>query len=129
MLVRDLMHRELVSILPHVSVDDAYTLMRAHHFHHFPVVDEQGHLQGIISDRDLLADMHRRLHTGWKGSQVRDIVTHKLITARPDDTVQQAAALMVQHRISSLPVLESGQLIGILTQLDVLRWVADHTAP
>lgn len=105
-------------------MDDAYALMQAHRFHHFPVVDENSLLVGIISDRDVAADMHRRLQTGWHDSLVRDIVTRTLITVSPDDTPHHAAALMVQHRISSLPVLDDGKLVGILTHHDLLRWLA-----
>ena len=129
MWVRELMQSDLVSILPHVTVRDAHTLMRAHHFHHFPVIDEHGKLLGIISDRDILLALEKQRDTGWEEILVRDILVRRLITIHPDDSVEEAAARMVQRRISSLPVLDaSGQMVGILTQVDVLRWVASGGA-
>lgn len=124
MKIRDVMHTELVSILPHVSLEAAFTLMQAHGFHHFPVVNGKMELIGILSDRDLLRGGLRQRRADWSRILVQDVFTRDPITTTSENTLQDAAGLMAAHRISSLPVVEDGRLIGIITHHDLLKVMA-----
>jgi acetoin utilization protein AcuB len=94
-----------------------------------PVMDG-ANLVGIITDRDLkkaspsdatTLDMHELLFLISK-IKVRDLMKEPVYTARPDDTVEEAAALLLEKKISGLPVLdENNRLVGIITRSDIFR--------
>lgn len=85
------------------------------------VVSQDGAcIDGIISERDIaysLAERRGELHL----LQVSALMTRKVITCKPEDTLSEAAALMNNHRIRHLPVVEAGRLIGIVSIRDVLE--------
>ena len=124
MKIRDVMNTELVSILPHVSLEAAFTLMQEHGFHHFPVVNGKMALIGVLSDRDLLRGGLRQKRADWSRILVQDVFTRDPITITADERLHEAARLMTAHRISSLPVVEDGRLIGIITHHDLLSVMA-----
>lgn len=110
-----------------MPVGEAAELMRSKVIRHLPVVDDAGHVLGIVTDRDLrhaafmpaLAEQ-----VGWephrvKAPRVRDIMTWSVVTTHPDTALVQAALTMFQRRIGSLPVVADGRLVGILTEWDV----------
>jgi CBS domain-containing protein len=128
MNVRDAMSPNPVSVTPESLLRSATDLMRGRGVHHLPVVDDAGRLVGILTDRDVkhaaflpvLAE-----HLGWdqrrfKSLRVRDVMTWSVVTTLPDTPLAQAAAAMFQRRIGSLPVVDGGRLVGILTETDVL---------
>jgi acetoin utilization protein AcuB len=98
---------------------------------HLPVVDTGGDLRGVVTDRDLRHQLfvpgvlERLGHTpaglllGERG--VRAAMSAPAICLGATAELEEAAALMRQHRIGSLPVLQAGKLVGILTETDLLR--------
>jgi acetoin utilization protein AcuB len=91
---------------------------------------DDGNLVGIITDRDLkkaspsdatTLDMHELLFLISK-IKVRDLMKKPVYTAKPDDTVEEAAAILLEKKISGLPVLdENNRLVGIITRSDIFR--------
>jgi CBS domain-containing protein len=127
MKVGDVMTKHPTVVGLDTPVREAADLMRSKVVRHLPVVDEAGHVLGILTDRDLrhaafvpaLAE-----HTGWaphrvKAPRVRDVMTWSVVTTHADTTLVQAALTMFQRRIGSLPVVADGRLVGILTEQDV----------
>lgn len=121
MRLRELMNTDLVSATPALRVADAYEVMVAHRFHHFPVVDELLGFVGVLSDRDILR--HKMSRPGDEVT-VGEIMTVNPFTLPPDAHAREAAQLMVEHRISCVPVVEGAQLVGIVTHVDLLRLLA-----
>jgi len=80
-------------------------------------VCEDGTLLGVITDRDLVVDGIAEKHPG--STKVTDIMHGDVVTANPDTTDEEAAALMAQHQIRRLPVLENGKLVGIVSLGDL----------
>jgi acetoin utilization protein AcuB len=127
MKVCDVMTKEPVVVSLDTPVRDAAELMRSKSIRHLPVVDEAAHLLGILTDRDLRHAAFVPLlgeQTGWaprrtKAPRVRDVMTWSVVTTHADADLVQAALTMFQRRIGSLPVLENGRLVGILTERDV----------
>jgi acetoin utilization protein AcuB len=89
--------------------------MDAGNFRRLPVVDE-GRLVGILTERDL----HK--YSGFLGStRVNAAMRTALVTVTPSNTVEDAARLMLKHKIGGLPIIASGRLVGIVTTTDLLR--------
>ena len=127
--VRDLMTSKPQTIGPDAPTRTAIALMRDKRIRHLPVVNELGRLVGMLTDRDL---RHAAFvpalseHLTWeaarlKSPRVRDVMSWTVLTTSPDATLVQAALTMFQRRIGSLPVVEDGCLVGILTDHDVIR--------
>jgi acetoin utilization protein AcuB len=129
MLVNHWMTSDPVTITDDTSMMKAIHLMKQNRFRRLPVLHD-GALVGIITDRDLkeaspskatTLDVHE-LYYLLAELHVRDIMTRNPITVKPDDTVERAAELMLEHTVSGMPVVDdTGRLVGIITQSDVFR--------
>ncbi len=135
--VKDVMTRDPITIDPEAPLGTAMDVMRTKAVRHLPVVDAEGQLVGIITDRDLrqatLApalvehlslSAQRRvrgLGQALEDLRVKDAMTWVVVTTRPETTTADAASLMFEHRVGSLPVVKNGKLMGILTERDLLR--------
>jgi CBS domain-containing protein len=99
---------------------------------HVLVVDEEGGLQGVVSQRDLFhGGLLRALGYGTRAKQqaldsllIKEAMKTEPITTTPDATLQSAARLMAEHKIECLPVLEGGRIVGIVTEGDFVLWAA-----
>jgi acetoin utilization protein AcuB len=115
MIVATRMTRNPITITPTESLATAQEKMRAGEFRHLPVVEGE-RLVGILSDRDL------RIHWGhFKETRVTGAMTDDPETAAPTSTVAEAAERMLGRKLDSLPVVEDGRLVGIITLSDVLK--------
>ncbi|MFN6559664.1 MAG: CBS domain-containing protein [Nostoc sp. ChiSLP01] len=114
---RDLMSSPVRTILPETTIAEAQRILLRYGHSGLSVVDTQRQLVGIISRRDL--DI--ALHHGFSHAPVKGYMATNLKTITPDTTLPQIEALMVTYDIGRLPVLENGQLVGIVTRTDVLR--------
>jgi len=130
MRVRDLMTTKLFTIREDKHLLAAEEIMAWAHVRHVPVVDKEGRLVGLLSHRDILgaavsslavkiASAERRQHLA--ALDVRQIAHRPVTTIGPDETVQAAARRMRADGLGCLPVVEGGQLVGILTTTDMLR--------
>jgi len=126
--VRHLMSTTPVTISPDTPVREAQRLMQQEQMNHLLVVKE-GALLGILAERDVLAVLPSPATSLSKGEvlylldklTVRQVMTTDLVTVTPDCPVSDAVRLMLAHRIGALPVVEAHQVVGILTQRDVLQ--------
>lgn len=131
--VRDWMTPNPITISPETSLHDAGNLMKQHSIRRLPVV-HQGDLVGIVSWGDVREASPSdatslnvwELHYLLAKLRVDDIMTKEVITVGPAETIQNAARLMLQHKISSLPVVEGGQVVGIITESDIFRAVVQE---
>lgn len=114
MMVRDVMTRELVTITPESSCEEARRLMDAHRIRHLPVV-KAGRLVGMVSDRDL------RSAAAQAPGVVADLMTPDPVTVTPATRVEHAARLLLDARFGSLPVVDGDALAGIVTYTDLLH--------
>ena len=132
MLVEKRMKRDPVTLSPEDSFRHAMTLIRQKGIRHLPVV-EGGRLVGIVTDRDIRQaspspatslEVHE-LHYLLEKIKIREIMTRKVYTVTPDTPIEEAARLMLQHKIGGLPVLQNGGLVGIITETDILAAFVD----
>lgn len=113
MLVIERMTRPPVTISGETSVSQALKIIEEHKLRHLPVLDAEDALVGIVSEKDLLRA---------KGDdQVEQVMTTKVITVTEYTALEDAARIMADHRISSLPVVRDGRLVGIITETDLFQ--------
>lgn len=119
MLVGKRMSRNPVTVNPVDNLSTAKAKMRAGNFRRLPILEE-GKLVGIVTEGDI------RAHVGnLERTQVKSCMTEGLLTVTPQTTLEEAAALLLNHKIGGLPVLEEGRLVGIITTSDVLQAFLD----
>lgn len=117
MQVRELMQREVTTVREDDTLALALQVMQWNGFRHLPVVRD-GRVIGMLSERDVLAyAMPDRLHV--QGT-VADAMSAPPIVAPPHLSVEEASAMMVRERIDALPIVETGELRGIVTSTDLL---------
>lgn len=128
MLVEKRMKADPIVVGPQDSFRHAMSLIRQRGIRHLPVV-EGGRLVGIVTDRDIRQasaspatslEIHE-LHYLLEKVTVRDIMTPKVVTVTPETPIEEAARLMLDRRIGSLPVLRGAVLVGIITETDILQ--------
>ncbi|MBD2166997.1 CBS domain-containing protein [Calothrix membranacea FACHB-236] len=121
---RDLMSSPVRTIRPETTITEAQRIMLRYGHSGLSVVDAEGQLLGIISRRDI--DI--ALHHGFSHAPVKGYMTSNIRSITPDTTLPQIEALMVTYDIGRLPVLDNGQLVGIVTRTDVLRELHQNSA-
>jgi acetoin utilization protein AcuB len=128
MNVSDIMTVKPTVILQDDTLDVALHLMDQVGCHHLPVLSSDGHLVGILSDRDCRKALNLPLiqQEHWKDQDmaeqipIRSLMSPAPIIVEPDAPAEEAVRLMLVNRISSLPVMRSETLVGIITKSDIL---------
>lgn len=119
MLVSKRMRKEPVTVGPQDYLATVQKKMKEGGFRRIPVA-EGGRLVGLVTDRDL------RQHLGYlEKTKVNAVMTEKLVTVLPKTTLEEAAQLLLKHKIGGLPVVEDGQLVGIISASDILQAFPD----
>ncbi|AMK10298.1 MAG: CBS and ACT domain-containing protein [Pseudodesulfovibrio sp.] len=130
MLVANWMTTDVITITPERSMMKASKLMKDKGISRLPVVDAEGRILGILSDRDIkdaspskatTLDMHE-LYYLLSEIKIQDIMTKKVVTIRDTETVEKAAVLMLEGNFGGLPVVdEQNKVVGIITDTDIFK--------
>ncbi len=130
MRVKSWMTKNVITVNPDESMMKASKLMKDHDIRRLPVVDGDGRLIGILSDRDIkeaspskatTLDVHE-LYYLLSEIKVKDIMTKQAIALHEEDTVEKATVVMHDRRVGGLPVVDdAGKVVGIITESDVFR--------
>lgn len=131
LLVRDLMTSPVVTIRPHTRLPVIKQIMGERRVHRLPVVDGE-QLLGIVTMGDVRNAFPSDLLTPDKRTtlpldlvRASQLMRTELVTIAPDATAITAAALLLRHKISGLPVLAEQRLVGILTKSDLCRAILE----
>lgn len=111
MLVVERMTADPVSITGEATVEQALAIVAERKLRHLPVVDAQQTLVGIVSEKDLLR--------ASCDDPIETVMTREVITVTEYTALEEAARIMADHKISSLPVMRNGKLVGIITETDL----------
>ena len=134
MYVSDWMTKKVFTISPDDYLSDAITLMKDKKIKHLPVL-RNGKLKGVVADLDIkdygpskatTLDIYE-LHYVLANTKIKQIMITKVITAAPDLPVEEAAMLMLDENIGCLPVLDNGNLVGIISDRDIFHALVDIT--
>lgn len=131
MRVSDLMSRQVVSIEESESCRAAAARMHHARVRHLPVLDAEGALVGVVTDRDLRHHLftprvYREVGSVsvdvlLKAVPVSEVMSAPVISVGPDADLMDAARAMLEDKVGSLPVVERGRVVGIVTETDLLR--------
>jgi CBS domain-containing protein len=134
MLVREVMTSPAVTVGPGTSLKQAIRLLDDHRITAMPVIDDGGHLVGVLSEADVLRDSipaDRRVHERLVEITaptvqlvVTDVMTHLPVSVSPDDDLSQAVGLLVDTQVKSLPVVRAGRVMGMVSRRDVIAVLA-----
>jgi len=130
-LVKHMMTASVVTFFPEQTLLLAEDVMRIHKFRHLPVIDNDRHLVGLVTQRDLLKAQISAL-TGLTEEQrrarqeevrIRELMTRDLWTVNPDTLASHAGQLLIDHQYSCLPVVDQDRVLcGIVTERDFLKF-------
>jgi CBS domain-containing protein len=135
--VKDLMKTGVSTLKVNDSLDMAEAVMTVGRLRHVPILDDDGQVVGIVSDRDIIrsaaayvlgygeSGRRKLLHT----ILIKEIMSAPVVSIAAEATLAEAAGLMLRHRIGCLPVVDKGRLAGILTESDILRRVIQSMGP
>ncbi len=126
MFVRDCMTRDPVTIRPDGDPLAGVALLKCGDFRRLPVVDAEGRLVGIVTHTDLETFLSKAKSPGVLKRQHRvdQVMSREVVTVTPDCPLEEAASLMMEHKIGSLPVMEAGRIAGIITETDIFKQLA-----
>ena len=136
MLVEHIMTKHVVSISMDATLETIRDLFNHCNFHHLVVVDDKK-IVGVVSDRDLLRAIspfagtasERTIDAACLRKRAHQIMSRAVIAARPDMDASEAAMILINKRISCLPVTnDAGACLGIVTWRDLLRWSLEQFA-
>ena len=129
MLVKDRMTPDPKTITPDTSFPDAFRIIREKKVRHLPVVNKRGKLVGVVAQTDLLhaspssatALSVFEMNYLLANLRVEEVMSSPPITVPEDAPLEEAARVMVEHKIGCLPVMRDGELVGVITETDIFE--------
>lgn len=148
LIAREIMTQDVITVGPDMPVKELAKLLVEHHISGVPVVDKEGSLIGIITEKDLI-ESNKNLHLPtvvtlfdaviylesekhfkeelrkMAASKVEDIMTRKVVTIGEETSIREIATIMSEQGKDLLPVVREGKLIGIVGKADIVRSMAE----
>jgi len=129
MLVKDRMTPNPETVTTDTSLKDALGLVRSRPFRHLPVLEENGKLAGIVTEKSLVYASPTPTTTLsvfevdyiLSRTKIGQVIEGPVVTVGPNLPIEEAARVMIDHRIGCLPVVEDDELIGIISDTDIFR--------
>jgi acetoin utilization protein AcuB len=131
MIIEEIMNTHVVTLTENDTIEAAIKLMREKKIRHIPILNDQREVIGIVSDRDV-KDGTPSIFQSDKASDeinkpLKFIMKKDVIIGHPLDFVEEVAALFYEHKIGSLPIVKEKQLVGIITESDLLHTLVQLT--
>lgn len=115
MVAKNIMTRDIVTVSPGMKVKDLAMTLIKNQISGAPVVGKNGKIVGVVSEADIVAK---------KGKDVKSIMSKKIISITEETPVEEIAQLMNTHRIKRLPVMNGGEVVGIVSRADIVSAIA-----
>jgi CBS domain-containing protein len=116
--VRHIMTREVFSVHTSAKISDAINIMVENKVGGLPVVDGEGRVWAIITERDIITIFGKMI----SGAKVSDVMSKKVVTATPETSILEAEKRMIKRGFRRLPIVSDNKLVGIVTVMDILRF-------
>ncbi|KON86717.1 acetoin utilization protein AcuB [Sporosarcina globispora] len=131
MIVEEIMKTDVTALSKEDSIADAIRIMNEKRIRHLPITDEEGRLQGLVTDRDIRdatpSIFHTELFKEDLQRPLKMIMKTDIITGHPLDFAEEIAAVFYEQRIGCLPILKDNKLVGIVTETDLLHTLVQLT--
>lgn len=131
MIVEQIMQQEVHTLSPDDKIGTALQLFRDKKIRHVPIVDEKGALVGIVTDRDVKDStpsiLQKELSEEELNKPLSLIMQRNVVTGHPLDFVEDVAAVFYEHNIGCMPIVQGGEIVGIVTETDVLHTFVELT--
>ncbi len=145
---KDIMTSDVITVRKTTTLEELARIIVTHHISGTPVVDDEGTLQGIVTENDLI-NQNKRLHIPtilrlfdafiplgtskleneikrMAASTVEDIYTKEVVTVDKETPVETIATIMAEKKIHLLPVIKEGKLVGIIGKKDIIKGIASE---
>lgn len=122
-LAHDVMTKNLVTLEPDTTAEEAIETLLKHKISGAPVVDLDGKLVGIVSEYQLLAVIYDE---EFKNQPIKELMTKEVLTVEEETLLTEIANLFIVHRIRRLPVLRDGELVGQISRRDIIRFAVQN---
>lgn len=146
-IASDIMTREVITVQPETTVQQLAQIFASHSISGAPVVDQEGLVVGVVTESDLI-DQNKKVHIPtvisildsffylenpekmeqemrkMAGSTVADIFTSPAVTVEENTPIDEIATIMSEKNVHTLPVVEDGQLKGIIGKKDIIKTIA-----
>lgn len=147
MYIKDIMTKDVITVTLDDNVEKCASLLIKHNLSGLPVLDESGKLVGIVTEGDLIRrasrikgpavlevlggmiylDSPKKFMDELKssmGQKAKDVMTKKVVTIEPDQTIEEGATLLVEKNVKRLPVIsKEGELVGIVSRRDIMSYL------
>ncbi|MEG0386046.1 acetoin utilization AcuB family protein [Solibacillus cecembensis] len=122
MIVEEIMNTEIHTLSPNNTIREASQLMREHKIRHLPIIDEKKCVIGIITERDIknVLPTREEPNSSLFDAPIDSIMTKNPIVGHPLDFVEEIALTFYESKISCMPIVTAGELVGIVTTTDLL---------
>ena len=133
LIVEDVMSRDVFTLGRNDKLSVADDLMKQKRIRHIPILDRDGELCGIITQRDLFRGiLLRSLGYGSRAEEkmleslsIKDAMHDDVVTTSPDTPLAEAARLMLTKKVGCLPVVDGDRLVGLISEADFVKRFAD----
>jgi CBS domain-containing protein len=123
--VRDCMATRLVTLKPEMEILAAVHLLLEHDFGGAPVLDDDGLLVGILTEKDCMKVVLNAGYHSEYGGRVAEFMSSELVTLSPDASIVEVARQFLENSFHRYPVVENNKLVGQISRRDVLRALED----
>ena len=123
--VRDYMTTKLITFRPDVDIFEAIKTLQISRISGAPVVDNNGQMVGILSEGDCLKAIIKDIYYDEAGGKVSDFMSTEIATIGPQDDIIDVAVEFQKQKRKRFPVLDDGELVGQISQRDILRAVIE----
>jgi len=131
MIVEQIMKTDVATLLPTDTIEDAIRLMESRKIRHIPIINQEKHLVGLITVSKIHeatpSIFHANEHPEDMKKPLDAIMERNVITGHPLDFVEEIAGLLYEHKFSCLPIINNRELVGIVTETDMLRTLVELT--
>lgn len=129
MLVGERMSKPVITVRPETPMQEALNLMHKEKIRRLPVVDRNGRLVGIVTEKDLLhaSPSSATSLSVWELNYllskitIEEVMTRQVVTVTEDTPIEEAARLMVDNNAGGLPVMRGEEVVGIITETDLFK--------